>query len=186
MPALLLTAAVLLATGTGLGGIGALGQVTGGPSLPPAEAPAAREQARASRASDVALAPTPAAGSTTTTAGGRAGGTPGSSAGTPAGRGNRVRVPGSPVTGTPRTQGTPSPSPTTPGATPPAGSPTAGNGTQGTTAPTTPHVPVVPTTPANPVQQVVDGTKGLGEALPSPLGPTVNRVSDGLQTVAPR
>jgi hypothetical protein len=184
VPALLLTAAVLLATGTGLGGIASLGQVTGGPSLPAADPPTARETARASRASDVALAPSTAGAAAAAT--GRAGS--GSAAGrggtAPGRRGNRVGVPGTPVTGAPVDRRTPTVTPTTPSVTPPGSRPTTGTGTEGTTLPT-PQVPV-PSAPTNPVQQVVDTTKGLGEALPAPLGPTANRVVDSLPAVTPR
>jgi hypothetical protein len=183
VPALLLTAAVLLATGTGLGGIGSLGQVTGGPSLPAADAPAPREQARASRASDVALAPSAAAARTTSSsAGGASGSVRRGAAGTaPTGTGNRVGVPRTPVTGTPVDRGTPTVTPTTPTSTPPATAPSTPTQTEGTTLPGTPQVQV-PSTPANPVQQVVDGTKGLTQALPAPLGPTVNRIVEIVPT----
>jgi hypothetical protein len=185
VPALLLTAAVLLATGTGLGGIRSLGQVAGGPSLPAAEAPAARDQARAARASDVALAPATATGSSaakTTVSG------PGSTArsaggAAPGSAGKRVGVPRAPVTGAPGDRRAPTVTPTSPTATPPAVRPTrpgsgTGTGTEGTTVPSGPQVQVP--IPGNPVQQVVDGTKGIGQGLPSPLGPTVNRIIENL------
>jgi hypothetical protein len=187
VPALLLTAAVLLATGTGFGGIGSLGQVTGGPSLPAADAPAPREQARASRASEVALAPAtaPAARTTAASTGGGARSTTRGAAGTaPSGTGNRVGVPRSPVTGNPVGRRTPTVTPTTPATTPPAGTPTSPTQNEGATLPSAPQVQV-PTTPANPIQQVIDGTKGLTQALPAPLGQTVDRIVDTLDAGAP-
>jgi hypothetical protein len=158
--------------------------VAGGPSLPAADAPAPREQARASRASDVALAPaaTSAASKATATTRGRAAGSAGTRSATgtaPRGTGKRVGVPDTPVTGNPGDRRTPTVTPTSPASTPPASTPTRPTQNEGATTPSAPQVQV-PAVPGNPVQQVIDGTKGLTQALPAPLGQTVNRIVETL------
>ena len=161
-PVALLLAAVVVATGGGgLGGLGSLGQISAGPTLPdigPVSTPrASLEEAELATAG---LAPA------ATVAPGVAGGGPGGAStpvtgGGPEGPGGGPGGAITPVFGPPG-----SPPPATgqpPGAVPPASAP---------------QPPAAP--PADPVGDVIDTTRGLGESLPAPLGPTTGDIADSL------
>jgi hypothetical protein len=168
-PVALLAMAALLAAGGGLGGLGSLGQITSGPQLPATEvaAPAARGGTVES-AGIVAADPAPAplaARTRSAGVGGAGGATPGGGS-TGSAPGSRTPTssptPGNGVTPTAPVRGG---TPTTPA---PA---TGGNG--GDSTGVTPQAP-------GPVQQIIDDTRGIGESLPAPLGPTTGRILDSL------
>lgn len=163
-PVALLLAAAIVASGGGLGGLGSLGQIAGGPELPstglspgPAGSVADAEIVSAGLATGTAPGTT-AAGTAGTVDGGAApvtGDSPGSGPGVDL-------VPGA---GTPR----PPIRPPAGGQAPPAAAPPA----------VPPAAP--PASPApDPVADVVDTTRGLGESLPAPLGPTTGEILDSL------
>lgn len=194
-PAVLLGSAVLLAAGAGFGGLGSLGQVAGGPSLPAVEE--SQPAASASRARDDAAtrvaalaAPQRSAGASgaaggTTTAGGAGGAieerrsiTPESGPRTPAGTSPGTQTP---VSG--------SPTPTSPSA-PQTGSrptPTAPS-TPDQAAPVTPQLPQAPQLPSvpDPVTPLLDLPRNVGKTLPAPLGPLTDRLLAPVTGIAPR
>ena len=189
-PAVLLGSAVLLAAGAGFGGLGALGQVAGGPSVPSFEQVAPSSGGAGPRPSPqvpvAALAPTtPAAASGPAQARSRDTGSGGSGGGqlqanAPVGAPQAPSVP-SPGTRTP----TRTPAPSAP-STPQTGS--APGNTPSQTAPVTPQPslpqPVLPT-PQNPVPQLLDIPRDLGNSLQAPGGP-LNRVLDTVTNGLPR
>lgn len=161
-PVVLLVAAVLLAAGGGLGGLGSLGQITAGPSVPPAELAAGETNALVSAspppspkvASGAGEAPrsAPRAGDR------RGGAAPAQRRELPDGVAVRDR-PAAPIRRTPSvrptrpTVGKPQPS------TPPPASPSP--------VPQTPITQQVPV--PSPGPQIVLDTKNLGPALPPSL-----------------
>ena len=155
--ALLVAAVVVAAGGGGLGGLGSLGQISSGPTLPDS-GPVASPRASLEEAELATAGLTPA---TVAAPGGPGAGT------TPA-PGDGTQDPGkvpagaiTPVTGTP-------------GSPPAAGQPPA----VGVPPTSTPRPPVAP--PADPVGEVIDTTRGLGDALPAPVGPTTGDIVDSL------
>jgi hypothetical protein len=166
--ALLVAAFVVAAGGGGLGGLGSLGQISSGPTLPDtglasSAGRASLEDARLATAGLTAAADAAPGGTDVDPAGGSTpaaeGGPPGS-AGGPGGPGGGVP----PTIGTPRTQSpVPGGPPTTPS--PPA-------------PPTS--APPPPSAPPDPVGDLIEGTRGLGESLPAPLGPTTGDLLDSL------
>lgn len=163
--ALLLAAVVVAAGGGGLGGLGSLGQISSGPTLPDT---GLESTPRASLA-EIQL---PTAGLTGAAAGGTGGPGPGPTGGSAPGGGGGAPGPaggpggpsegGAPVIGTPRAQ---SPAPRRPPTTPPPPAPP-------------PQPPAA--APPDPVGDAIETTRGLGESLPAPLGPTTGDILDSL------
>jgi len=153
---MLLSAAGVLAAGGGLGGLGAIGQLTSGPALPDT----GLEVASADSLEDAEIVGVdlsePAAPGATAGVGGSpaelAAGSGGAGA-LPAAPGSPPASPGPPGT----TPGAPPAEPT--GSTSPGESPGAGQ-------------------PRNPLDDVVDPLRGVGNQLPGPLGPTTNDILD--------
>ena len=155
-PVALLLAAAAVASGGGLGGLGALGQLAEGPELPDLGTPVAASETLSD--ADIVGADTsepPAASAT-----------PGSGPGGPlaSGPGGGGRAPGT--------------GPVAVGPLPPVGgpdTPAAAPQAPGTTAP--PAGGGAPPA-ANPVEDIIDTTRGVGESLPGPLGPTTGDILD--------
>ena len=164
--ALLLAAVVVAAGGGGLGGLGSLGQISSGPTLPDTglestpRASLAEIQLPTAGLTGAAAGGTGGPGPTGGSAPGGGGGAPG-----PAGGPGGPRDGTPPIIGTPRTQ---SPAPRRPPTTPPSPAPPA-------------PVPQSPAAaPPDPVGDVIETTRGLGESLPAPLGPTTGDIIDSL------
>ncbi len=147
-PVVLLVAAVLLAAGGGLGGLGSLGQITAGPSVPPAELAAGETNALVSASPP----PSPKVAS-------GAGETPRSTP-TPPRAGDR-REGAAPAQRTEPSDGVAVQRPPSVGPTrPPVGNP------QPPPSPV-PQTPITPQVPApSPGRQIVIDTKGLNPSLP--------------------
>jgi hypothetical protein len=193
-PAVLLSAAVLLAAGAGFGGLSSLGQVAAGPPLPAVQGVTTSDRTGRDALADspvVALA-TPTAAATRPS--GDTGPTARGEGGASGGQGSPQARTNAPV-GNPRTPGTTSPggtgSPTTqrPGGsspTPPSTgtAPSTPGGTGTPTAPVGPQLPSTPKLPSvpAPVQQLLD----LPRNLPAPIGPLTDRTLDSVTGILPR
>lgn len=152
----LLLAATIVAAGGGLGGLGSLGEITGGPSVPEtglAQAPQASladaEIVAADLSGAAATAPF-AAGPGDVFAPTVPGASPGPG---PVGRVDDPR--------------------SSPGPSPPAAEP-------GGPPPSAPVTPIVPPAAPAPVDDLIDETREIGESLPGPLGPTTGDILDSL------
>ncbi len=160
--ALLVAAVVVAAGGGGLGGLGSLGQISSGPTLPDL-GPVANTRASLQEAERATAGLAPA---TLAAPGAVDTGPAGGFAPSP---GGRTQDPGRAPAGT-ITPGT-----GTPGSAPPAtGRPPA----VGVPPTSTPRPPAAP--PADPVDEVIDTTRGLGDALPAPLKPPAGEIIDPL------
>jgi hypothetical protein len=155
---ILVVAAAIVVSG-GVGGVGSLGQAFSGPALPDTGTSAKAASATGNVAVTAAV-PSGAgtAGAATPTGGGAGGG--------------GLAGPTTPGT-TPGPGGPPSPGARTspPGAPPTGGGGNSSPGGGGGGAP--------PSSPApGPVQQIIDTTRGLGNAVPEPVAPVTDEVLD--------
>ena len=165
LPALLLLAAAAVASGGNLGGLGSLGQVASGPSLPETGAPAREETSLADAGvvgADVPAAEARAARAATTSGGG----------------GGSVALAQAPSIPTPTAAVPQVSSPGAPPVTPPAGGTPTSPG-----AVPTPTVPVESApadggAPPNLVENVVDTTRGVVAGIP-----VVGPVADSLLNI---
>ncbi len=162
-PIVLLVSAAVLASGGGLGGLGALGQAAAGPGLPDLGVQATEASAGAESLADADIvgadtSEPPAAATPTGTAGS------GPLASGPGGAGNE----GTPGSGSDPVNVSPLP----PAAAPPQ---------QAAPTPQTPSAPAPGgggAAPADPVGDVIENTRGTVESLPGPLGPTTGDILD--------
>jgi hypothetical protein len=157
-PVVLLLAAAAVASGGALGGFGALGQLAGGPDLPDLGTPVAASETLADAEIVGADTSEPAV-----TSGAVAGDGSGSLASAPGGAGD----------GAPGADG-----PVAVGPLPPAGAfDTPSAAPQAPAAPAPPPADGLPPA-ADPVEEIIDTTRGVGESLPGPLGPTTGDILD--------
>ena len=169
---LLLAAVVVAAGGGGLGGLGSLGQISSGPTLPDiGPVPSPRASLEEAELATAGLTPsTPAAPFTSSQgANGRLAPSTGDEARAPGARPGGAIIPVTRPREPQRPGGGPRPVVAVPPAsTPPASAPPA----------STPQRPSAP--PADPVGDVIDTTRGLGDSLPTPLGPITSDILDSL------
>lgn len=162
---MLLLAAGVVASGGGLGGIGSLGQVASGPSLPDTGLAAAPETSLGAAEIVGAELPSPAV-----PVGPSGGGTAELAAASPLRPVSPAAVEPAPVT---RTE-------------PPAGPIVRRPETPLTDTGRSPRLPAAGQPGSNPVDDIEDTTRGLTEALPAPLQPLANRLIDLLLGPPPK
>lgn len=152
-PLVLLLAAAAVASG---GGLGALDQVAGGPALPDLGTPAPAPETLADAEIVGADTSEPPASSGAAAAGGT-----GPLASAPGGAGGATPGGNDPVNVSPL---------------PPLEAPDTPNGAA--QQPVTPAPSPGGGAPAAPVDDVIENTRGIGESLPGPLGPTTGDILD--------